>query len=382
VKRIWRRRKGRGAWVGLVLAAGAAACGNSGEGGQPAGGPGGPGRMAGERAVPVATAAVEVGTIARSITVSGVVQPLRSVGINSQLAGAVREVNVEEGDVVRRGTVLARLDDREIRAQVASAEAAFEVAQATFQRSERLFERQVITRAEYDRDRAAYMAARAQLDQLRTRLAYATIEAPINGIVTEKFIEAGDIVSTQSRLFTLADLDTLVARVQVSELDVVELREGATVDISLDAYPDRLFKARIRRIFPTADPATRLVPVEVALDEEANAYARPGFLARVRLALGTRSGVLLVPASAIVGDAGSPAVFVVREDRAFRRTVETGLTSEGRVEIVAGLQPGERVIVAGHNSLRDGALVRETQRSELAPAESGIAASNAGGADQ
>ena len=128
MKRIWRRRQGRGAWVGLVLAAGAVACGGSGEGGQPARGPGGPGRMAGERAGPVATATVEVGTIARSITVSGVVQPLRSVGINSQLAGAVREVNVEEGDVVRRGTVLARLDDREIRAQVASAEAAFEVA--------------------------------------------------------------------------------------------------------------------------------------------------------------------------------------------------------------------------------------------------------------
>ncbi len=366
----------------FALAAGVAACGGSGESGAPSGRAGGPGRVMGERTVPVATAVVEVGTIARSITVSGVVAPLRNVGINSQLAGAVREVNVEEGDVVRAGTVLARLDDREIRAQVASAEAAFEVAEATFQRSERLFERQVITRAEYDLDRAAYAAARAQLDLLRTRLDYATIEAPINGIVTEKHIEAGDIVSTQTRLFTLADLDTLVTRVQVSELDVVDLREGATVDLSLDAYPDRLFQARIRRIFPTADPATRLVPVEVALDEQANAFARPGFLARVRLALGTRTGVKLVPASAIVGDAGSPAVFVVRDGRAFRRTVETGLTSEGRVEIVAGLEPGERVVVAGNNSLRDGALVRETQRSELAPAESGIAASNAGGAVQ
>ena len=366
----------------FALAAGVAACGGSGESGAPSGRAGGPGRVMGERTVPVATAVVEVGTIARSVTVSGVVAPLRNVGINSQLAGAVREVNVEEGDVVRAGTVLARLDDREIRAQVASAEAAFEVAEATFQRSERLFERQVITRAEYDRDRAAYAAARAQLDLLRTRLDYATIEAPINGIVTEKHIEAGDIVSTQTRLFTLADLDTLVTRVQVSELDVVDLREGATVDLSLDAYPDRLFQARIRRIFPTADPATRLVPVEVALDEQANAFARPGFLARVRLALGTRTGVKLVPASAIVGDAGSPAVFVVRDGRAFRRTVETGLTSEGRVEIVAGLEPGERVVVAGNNALRDGAPVRETQRSELAPAESGIAASNAGGAVQ
>lgn len=377
---MWMRRPGRGAWLGFVLAAGAAACGGGENQGGPAGGGGG--RPMGERAVPVATAAVETGTIARSITVSGVVTPLRAVGINSQLPGAVREVRVQEGDVVRAGAVLARLDDRELRAQVASAEAAFEVAESTFQRSERLFERQVITRAEYDRDRAAYVAARAQLDQLRTRLAYATVEAPISGIVTEKYVEAGDIVSAQTRLFTLADLDTLVARVQVSELDVVELREGAIVDLSLDAYPDRQFQARIRRIFPTADPTTRLVPVEVALSEQANEFARPGFLARVRLALGARTGAKLVPASAIVGDAGSPAVFIVRDGRAFRRTVETGLTSEGRVEILVGLEPGERVVVAGNNALRDGALVRETQRADLAPAESGIAASNAGGADQ
>src|SRR5690606_36748163 len=126
-KRMWMRRPGRGAWLGFVLAAGAAACGGGENQGGPAGGGGG--RPMGERAVPVATAAVETGTIARSITVSGVVTPLRAVGINSQLPGAVREVRVQEGDVVRAGAVLARLDDRELRAQVASAEAAFEVAE-------------------------------------------------------------------------------------------------------------------------------------------------------------------------------------------------------------------------------------------------------------
>ncbi len=174
----------------------------------------------------------------------------------------------------------------------------------------------------------------------------------------------------------------MVVRVPVSELDVVELETGATVDFTLDAYPDRRFAARIRRIFPAADPATRLVPVEVALGAEAADFARPGFLARVRFALSARQGARLVPASAVVGDAGAPAVFVVRDGRALRRTVETGLTSEGRVEIVAGLEPGEVVVVAGNNTLRDGVQVRDVQRGELDPAETGTTAADEGGDDR
>ncbi len=366
-----RGRLGR-TLLGLTLAAMPIACGGGGEAASASGGR--PGGLGASRVVPVATVPVELGTIARSITVSGVVEPLRAVSINSQTSGSILEVRVEEGHRVEAGAVLARLDDREIRAQLASAEAAFEVALATYNRSKQLFERQVVTQAEYDRDRAAYLAAEAQVQQLRTRLDYTIVRAPINGIITEKLVEAGDVVSAQTRLFRMADTDTLVARVQVSELDVVQLGSNASVDLTLDAYPDRTYKARIRRVFPTADPTTRLVPVEVALGAEAAKVARPGFLARVSFALNARHGVRLVPAAAIVGDAGAPAVFVVQDGRAFRRTVETGLTSEGRVEILAGLQPGEIVIVAGHNTLRDGAQVREVQSGNLEPAETATAA--------
>ena len=346
----------------------AAGCGekSAANEGMARGRPGGPG---GARVAPVEIALVEVGTIARHVLVSGVVEPIRSVGINSQLSGAIMAVDVQEGDVVRTGTVLARLDDRELRAQVASAEAAYEVAAATFQRSEQLRARQVITAAEYDRDRAALAAAEAQLAQLRTRLDYTTVRAPINGIITEKRVEAGDIVGAQTRLFTIAVTDTMVVRVQVSELDVVELRPGATVSVVLDAYPDRRIDGRIRRIFPSADPATRLVPVEVALQGEAASIARAGFLARVDLTLGARSNVLLVPAAAIVGDADAPAVFVHEDGIARRRSVRTGATSEGRVEILSGLAAGEAVITLGNNTLRDGMQVRVVERPGPDPAE-------------
>lgn len=318
------------------------------------GGGRGPGGMGGGPAA-VEVVTVEQGSIARSVTVSGVIEPIRTVGVNSQLSGAVLAVNVEEGDAVSRGAVLARMDDRELRAQLAAAEASLQVTEAAYERAEQLRDRRVITLPEYERERTAYAAAQAQVDQLRTRIGYATVNAPVAGVITEKRVEAGDVVGSQTRLFDLADVSTLVVRVGVSELDVVEVNPGDRVRVALDAFPGREFQGRVRRVFPSADPTTRLVPVEVALE---GTGARPGFLARTTFELGERENVLLIPASAVVSGGGTPSVFVLQDGRAYRRTVETGLTSEGRVEVVVGLEPGERIITAGNNMLRDGMEVR------------------------
>ncbi|MEJ2186785.1 MAG: efflux RND transporter periplasmic adaptor subunit [Gemmatimonadota bacterium] len=355
----------------LLVAAGAqAGCGRDAEAGAQAsaGGPGGPGGR-GSRITPVSVTPVERGSVSRAVTVSGNIEPIRVVGVNSQISGALLAVLVEEGNVVSRGSVLARVDDRELQAQLEAAEATYQVTEAAYERAEQLRERKVITLPEYERDRTAFAAARAALEQVRTRVAYATVTAPIDGVVTEKRVEAGDVVAPQTRLFTLADVSTLVVRVGVSELDVVAVNVGDPVLLTLDAFPERSFQGRVRRIFPTGDPTSRLVPVEVALRGQDAGEVRPGFLARVTFALGTRDGVLLVPASALVGGAGSESVFVVQDGRAVRRTVMPGVTSEGRVEIVNGLQEGEEVIVAGNNMLRDGAAVRVIEDDATAPAE-------------
>ncbi len=311
-----------------------------------------------ERIVPVEVAVAELGEASRTVTVTGPVEPLRTVGINSQLAGAVLSVEVEEGSRVRPGSVLARLDDREVAAQLTSAEAALEVARRNAERAERLRAQEYVTEAEYDRDRAALAAAQATRDQLRTRLGYATVRSPVNGVVLEKRIEAGDIVAGQARLFTIGDLTALVVRVPVSELDVSALSAGDSVPMVLDALAGRPLAGRIRRIFPAADTVTRLVPVEVALTGEAAREARPGFLARLTFRLHPRTGVLLVPAGAVVEGAGGAAVYVVASGRAVRRSIRRGDVFQGRVEIREVLAPGDTVIVAGATTVRDGAAVR------------------------
>jgi RND family efflux transporter MFP subunit len=357
-------RIGRSA--GLVLAAAVAfACG----GDEPAAAdrPGGGGPGGGPPVAVVETAAVEKGSIAREIELSGVVEPIRTVSVNSQLATTVSAVYAEEGDRVSSGAVLARLEDAELTANLESARAALEAARAAFERAEQLREREVITLPEYERDRTALAAAEAAHRQLRTRVGYATIRSPITGVVTAKHVEAGDVVGPQTPLFEVADISTLVAPIGVSELDVGQLEAGDTVTVSLDAFPDRPLRGRIRRVFPSAEPTTRLVTVEVAL--EAGSQARPGYLARVQLRFDARDDVLLVPASAILsGSAGEESTFVVEDGKAFRREVESGLVSQGRVEVVRGLKVGETVVVEGGSSLREGTQVRNVGEPPAAEA--------------
>jgi membrane fusion protein, multidrug efflux system len=352
-------RRGLG-WPGVlvVLGAGLGACGGGEAAEAGARDPGGGGGGGGGGPVPVEVAPVEVGSIGRAVTVSGVVDPIRTVGVNSQVAGTLLSVVAEEGDVVRRGQALARVDDRELRAQHEAAEAAYQVASSSYDRARQLRERRVITLPEYERERTAEAAARANLDQTRTRLEHTVIVTPVDGVVTEKRVEAGDLVGPQTRLFTVADVSTLVVRVGVSELDVVQVAVGDPVTLMLDAFPGHTFEGVVRRVFPTADPGTRLVPVEVALQGSGAAVVRPGFLARVTFAVGSHDSVLLVPAGAVVGAGGTQSVFVLDNGVVVRRTVTTGLTSEGRVEVRTGLAAGERVVVRGSNMLRDGMAVR------------------------
>jgi membrane fusion protein (multidrug efflux system) len=196
-------------------------------------------------------------------------------------------------------------------------------------------------------------------------MGYATIRSPISGVVTERQVETGDVVSTNQRLFTIADVSTLVTRVLVSELEVGALRAGQQVTLTVDALPGERFQGRIRRVFPQADSSTRMVPVEVAVTGSAGARLRPGYTARSTFQLDERTDAVLVPARAVLGTSGARTVFVVENGKAERRAVRVGPEANGQVEVLEGVQVGDSVIVTGATEVREGAEVRIVQ--PLAP---------------
>lgn len=331
-----------------------------GQGGGPGGGFGGGGRGRGAtpQITPVEVVLVERTTMANTSLVTGQLEPIITVNVNAQLAGALLRVNVEEGARVSEGQVLAEVDARELEAQVTAAEASLVFAQSTADRSKQLFDQQIVTAAEYERDRSALASAEATLTQLRTRLGYAVIKSPISGVVTTRFVRAGDIVNNNTRLFTVADVSTLVVRLPVSELEVAQLHSGADVTLNVDALGGAPFEGRIRRIFPAADSISRLVPVEVAISGRATAQLRPGYTVRANLKLDSHADALVVPTRAVLGATGARSVYVVKSGLAERRPVRVGNDIDGRLEVYSGLALGDTVIVAGNSMVREGGEVR------------------------
>lgn len=351
------------ALLSLCLFAPLAACGGSGEARTTKGRPG----RGGPTTTPVEIALAEYGRVTRTSTVPGIIEAIRVVGVNAQLAGALGSVRVLEGARVAEGDTLATVAVPELDAQLASSQAALDFAKSTAERSEALFKQRIITAAEVERDRAALAAAEATRAALVARLAYATIRAPMAGVITERQVESGDIVSPNQRLFTIADVSTLVTRVQVSELEVGALRSGQEVQLSVDAVPGERFVGRIRRIFPSADSTTRMIPVEVALSGQSTARLRPGYTTRATFHLQSRNDALLVPVRAVQGAAGSQSVYVVREGKPARQVIRAGAEVDGKVEIIDGLKVGDTVIVAGATEVREGGTIRIVE--PLAPEE-------------
>lgn len=339
--------------LGAGCSSGRAASDTAANGGGP-GGPGGPG------AVPVAVATAAHRALARSVTLTAPVEPVRRIGVNSQMTGTVLRVLVQEGDRVQPGDLMATLDTREVEAQLDRARATLTNAEAAFRRASEMNEAKIITEAEFEQATAAFQAARSDVRLWQARFGFGRITAPAAGVVTAKLVEAGSAVTPNQRMFELADISLLVVRVQVSELDVVHLAGHEDVTVALDAYPNAPgIPGRVRRVFPSADAMSRLVPVEIALGRPpAGVLVRPGYLARVRLDLEDVADALAVPEPAVGAGAEGAFVFVVSGDTLVRRPVTTGFTADGWVQIATGLESGDRVVVSGFTNLRHGIRVR------------------------
>jgi len=204
---------------------------------------------------------------------------------------------------------------------------------------------------------AAVKEAQAKLELAQARLSECVIAAPFAGTITKVFVRRGDMATMKAPLLEMADLSSLVVRCAVPEANASEARPGMKAQVRLDALPGKTLSAEIARVFPQLDPRMRTRTIELSIQDKLE--LAPGMFGRVRLILESVPDAVTVPVQAvIITPGGAQVAFVVAAGKAAQRKVQTGIEEGGRIQILSGLKPGEKVIVSGQEKLKDGAEIR------------------------
>lgn len=299
--------------------------------------------------------------IAHTVTRTGTLRALREVRLFNQEEGQVAALPFSEGDVVDKETVVARLDDTLLRAQLAKASATRKQATADLERLKQLKSRSMVSDDVLNRSDTALQVAEAEMSLLRARLGYSTIKAPFSGIVSARMLEPGDVAPRFTHLLTLYDPGSLVIEVTLSELLLPQVDMGAEVPVRIDALGDTTHPGRVLRVHPTIDSRTRLGLLEIALDPPPKG-ARPGQLGRVDLKLPAAMR-RVIPYPALRRDTQGEYVFRVSDGKVRRTPVRSGLLLGEDVEIVEGLEDDDKVVLRGFLGLSDGKAVREASQA-------------------
>jgi len=348
--------------------------------------------------VEVATVRADKGGRPTLLNASGYVTPRQRATIAAKITARVNEIFVDEGMSVEPGQVLAKLDDSDARARLASAHADQNATAATVgdlrvnlenaereaRRIEELWERRLVAEQARDQARMAVDSLRARIVLAREQVAAAaarvkiaqqdldncTVRAPFGGIVVSKDAQRGEMVSpvsagggfTRTGIATIVDMASLEIEVDVNESYIARVKAGQPVTAVLDAYPDWQISGKVRTVIPTADRQKATVKVRAAFDKLdprilPDMGVKLTFLGDERAAP-TAAGRVLVPRTAVREEGGAAAVFVHREGRLERRAVKLGQARGNEHEVLAGLSDGDQVVTAGINELRDGQNVR------------------------
>lgn len=309
-----------------------------------------------EPLIPVEAATATTGDIAAFYVGTASLEAEEEALVVAKTGGVVTQLFAEEGQYVRQGTPLAKLDDARPTLELARAEVTLAQQRRAYARIEELFEKNLISAEEFERVKSDFETQQAARDLAALEVAHTTVRAPISGIVSERLIKVGNMVTMNAPTFRLTDFDPLLAVMHVPERELNKLRRSQPAELRLDALPGTVFEGRIKRISPVVDPATGTFKVTVEVRDRSRRL-KPGMFGRVHIVYDTREDVLLIPKEAVLAEDDESAVYLVRDSMAFRQLVETGYSDDASVEILAGLDTGAVVITTGQSSLRDSTRV-------------------------
>jgi membrane fusion protein (multidrug efflux system) len=304
-------------------------------------------------AVPAASQAVS-----EALSLVGSVAANEMVEIKSETDGTVAEVLFAEGKPVQKGDLLLQLDERKLRAAADEAEANFKLSQANFDRAQQLFKDKLISQQEFDQAAAVFQMNQAGLELKRQQLRDARIYAPFEGTISSRQVSPGQVISKNTTLTWLIDLDPVKVEFNVPERFLSQLSVGQQIEVLVAAFLGRAFKGRVFFVSPFVDPSTRtaLVKAEIPNPE---GELKPGMFANLDLTLKVKDHAVVVPESALVPSGERVTVFVVdAKGFAQLRPVTVGVRLAGLIELASGVKAGEMVITEGVQKIAPGAPVK------------------------
>jgi len=301
----------------------------------------------------ISTMTVQRGDITRIVSATGYLSARASVNLKASKSGTIEELPVREGDVVKKGQVLARFEDDEEKLSLVQAENALKDAQLELE-SARVSR---YSTSEIQRREREVKEKRSELELAEEGLEETVLKAPFSGIISKIYVEegelaAGESMSSSKEILRLVDTSRLFAEVNIDEVDIAQVASGQQVEVTADAYPDEIFLGKVVSIAPEATTTSGLVVIEVKVElDEANPKLKPGFTASADIIVAQAKDVIVLPVEEVKQRGERYFVMVVQDGKPTPRQVEVGVSDGSLVEIRSGLQEGEVIPSAGLQGL-------------------------------
>jgi RND family efflux transporter MFP subunit len=315
---------------------------------------------------------VEPQPLEHTLPLTGTLTPYNEATVKAKVAGELIQVAVREGESVKQGQVLARIDQTEVRARVAAREADVAAARAQLDWADKnrstqkaLLDKNFISRNAFDNIQSNYdvavarlRSAEAELVVARKSLGDSVLLAPFPGIVARRHVQPGERVALDAKVITVVNLSRLELEAAVPAVDISRLRVGQQVAFRVDGFGARAFRGRIERINPSTESGSRSINVYAVIDNP-ESVLRGGLFAQGAVSLERLEGALVVPASAVREEIGQNFVYAIEGGLVKRKNVTVGAAdASGRVQVLRGLAAGERIVRLNLGALRDGVSAR------------------------
>lgn len=301
----------------------------------------------------VATIRGDIQQTYRSITT---LEAENEAQVVARSTGILEKLLVEEGDIVEKGQLLAQLDIEQLTLEVEQNAATLQRLDNELKRQEQLYRKKLGSTDARDRARFEFQSQQAQHQLAKLRLNYASIRAPISGIVTERAVKAGNLIRDHEHLFTIVDLNSLVAVLYLPEQQLVNVAKNQMVALNIDALAEKKVIGVVDRVRPAIDTATGTFRVIVNVPNEGSRL-KSGMFGKVEVVFDTHQNTLVLPRQAVVTEDNRSYVFVVKEDVALQQFVELGYEHNGRVEVLSGIAEGDLVVTSGQQIIKHDSTV-------------------------